>query len=162
MVLTISTYKPYWLSWVVIFYEANFECHDILMLGKSSIKWRQRPDMTIAIDLDVKHQFKQTKIKLVNRSGLSLPRKSGLTACPGKLVPAIHMYKPFVAHLMVIFGALVGCHHISILGKSPIKWRQRTYMTIVVDCDVKHRFKQANIYIKAIAIDQELVTARFQ
>ena len=42
-------------------FEAHFECHDILMLGKSPIKWRQRPDMTIAVDWDVKHQFKQTK-----------------------------------------------------------------------------------------------------
>ena len=32
------------------------------MLGKSPIKWRQRPDMTIAVDWDVKHQFKQTNI----------------------------------------------------------------------------------------------------
>ena len=40
------------------FYE--FECHDILMLGKSLIKWRQRPDMTIVVDWDVKLQFKQT------------------------------------------------------------------------------------------------------
>ena len=30
------------------------------MLGKNPIKWRQRPDMTIAVDWDVKHQFKQT------------------------------------------------------------------------------------------------------
>ena len=30
------------------------------MLGKSPIKWRQRPDMTIAVDWDVKHQFNQT------------------------------------------------------------------------------------------------------
>ena len=29
------------------------------MLGKSPIKWRQRPDMTIAVEWDVKHQFKQ-------------------------------------------------------------------------------------------------------
>ena len=59
---TIHTYKPYWLSWVVIgyIYEAHFECHDILMLGKSTIKWRQRPDMAFAVDWDVKHQFKQT------------------------------------------------------------------------------------------------------
>ena len=41
-------------------YEAHFKCHDILMLGKSPIKWRQRPDMTIAVDWDVKHLFKQT------------------------------------------------------------------------------------------------------
>ena len=30
------------------------------MLGKSPIKRRQRPDMTIAVDWDVNHQFKQT------------------------------------------------------------------------------------------------------
>ena len=31
------------------------------MLGKSTIKWRQRPDMTMAVDWDVKHQTnKQT------------------------------------------------------------------------------------------------------
>ena len=36
------------------------ECHDILMLGKRPIKWRQRPDMTIAVDWDVNHQFTQT------------------------------------------------------------------------------------------------------
>ena len=24
------------------------------------MKWRQRPDMTLAVDWDVKHQFKQT------------------------------------------------------------------------------------------------------
>ena len=41
-----------------LFYEAHFECYDILMLGKSPIKWRQRPDMTIAVDWDVKHQIK--------------------------------------------------------------------------------------------------------
>ena len=32
----------------------------VLMLGSSPIKWRQRPDMTIVVDWDVKHQFKQT------------------------------------------------------------------------------------------------------
>ena len=29
------------------------------MLGKSAMKWRQRPDMAIAVDWDVKHQFKK-------------------------------------------------------------------------------------------------------
>ena len=53
------TYKPYWFTWVV--YEAHFDCHDIQILGKSPIKWRQHPDMTFAVDWDVKHQFKQTK-----------------------------------------------------------------------------------------------------
>ena len=33
---------------------------DILILGKSLIKWRQRPGIIIAVDWDVKHQFKQT------------------------------------------------------------------------------------------------------
>ena len=57
----IHTYKPYWFAWVVIYsYEAHFECHDTLMLSKSPIKWRQCPDMTIAVDWGVKHNFKQT------------------------------------------------------------------------------------------------------
>ena len=30
------------------------------MLGRSPIKWREFPDMTIAVDWDVMHQFKQT------------------------------------------------------------------------------------------------------
>ena len=57
---TIRTYKPFWLCWMVIF-EALVGCHDILILVKSLIKWRQRPDMTLAVDWDVKHQFKQNK-----------------------------------------------------------------------------------------------------
>ena len=32
------------------------------MLGKSPIKWRLCPDMTLAVDWDVKHQFKQTNL----------------------------------------------------------------------------------------------------
>ena len=36
------------------------------MFGKSPIKWRQCPDMTIVVDWDVKHQFKQKqKIYLI-------------------------------------------------------------------------------------------------
>ena len=45
----------------VYIYEAHFECHVTLMLGKSPIKWRQRPDMTFAVDWDVKHQLKKKK-----------------------------------------------------------------------------------------------------
>ena len=41
-------------------YEAYFECHVILILGKCLIKGRHRPDMTIAVDWDVKHHSKQT------------------------------------------------------------------------------------------------------
>ena len=50
---TIHTYKPYWLSWAVIF-KALFKCHDILLLCKSLIKMNQRPDMTFAVDWGVK------------------------------------------------------------------------------------------------------------
>ena len=44
------------LTWVVIF-EALYECHDILdiiPLGKSPIKWGQRPDKVIAADWAMK------------------------------------------------------------------------------------------------------------
>ena len=44
----------------MVTFEALVGCHDILILGKSPIKWRQRPDMTLAVDWDV-NQFKQTK-----------------------------------------------------------------------------------------------------
>ena len=33
---------------------------DVLIFGKSPIKWKQHCNMTIAVDWDVKHQFKQT------------------------------------------------------------------------------------------------------
>ena len=36
------------------------------MLGKSPIKWRQRPDMANAVDWDVKHQFKQINKELLH------------------------------------------------------------------------------------------------
>ena len=52
-----------WLiRWIVIF-QALVGCHDIRILGKSPIKWRQRPDMTLhaAVDWGVKHQFKNSK-----------------------------------------------------------------------------------------------------
>ena len=45
---------------------------------------------------------------------------------------------------MVIFKVRFGCHEMLILGKSPIKLRQRYDLTIsVIDCDVNHQFKQA-------------------
>ena len=37
---------------------AHFGCHDILTMGP--IKWRQRTDMTIAVDRGINHQFEQT------------------------------------------------------------------------------------------------------
>ena len=56
--VTIHAYRPHWLSWVVRF-KILFGCHDVLILGKSSIKWRQRPDITIAVDWDI-NSNKQT------------------------------------------------------------------------------------------------------
>ena len=44
----------------MVIFKARVGCHDILILGKSPIKWRQRPDLTLAVDWDVKHQFKHT------------------------------------------------------------------------------------------------------
>ena len=55
---TIRTYKPFRLCRMVIF-EALVGCHDILILNKSPIKWRRRPDMTLAVGWDVNHQGKQ-------------------------------------------------------------------------------------------------------
>ena len=58
--------KPFGLVGFYV-YEAHFECHDILMVnGKSPIKRMQLPDMTIAVDWDVKHQFKQTNKKFLS------------------------------------------------------------------------------------------------
>ena len=42
---------------VSVFLSLNF---DILIVGKSPIKWRQRPGMTIAVDWDVKLASIQT------------------------------------------------------------------------------------------------------
>ena len=35
------------LGW--LYFKAHFGCHDTLMLGRISIKWRRRPDITIAV-----------------------------------------------------------------------------------------------------------------
>ena len=72
---------------------------------------------------------------MVYRSGLSQPRKSGSNQ-------TIHTYKPLWLSWMVILEALVGCHDILTLGKSPIKWRQCPDMTFAFDWDVKHEVKQ--------------------
>ena len=81
----IHTYKSQWFSWVVIF-EAIFGCHDpghdVLILGISPIKWRQRPDMTIAVDCD--HTIKETLEQKKTASALSKTHeRSG--PCPAYL-----------------------------------------------------------------------------
>ena len=37
-----------------------------------------------------------------------------------------------------------------ILGKSPIKWRQRSDMIIAIDWDAKHGFKQTNLALHRV------------
>ena len=73
-------------SWVVIF-EALFGCHDILILGKSRIKW-QGPNITVAVDWDFKQQFKQAnKIeasRCVVGSHLFVTIKSDVVLCDGR------------------------------------------------------------------------------
>ena len=67
---------------------------------------------------------------LVNRSGLSLPRKS----CSSQ---TIHTYKPNWLSCAVIFEALFRCHHVIIVGTSPD-------MTIAVDWNARPQLKQTN------------------
>ena len=43
---------------------AHFECQYILTLDKRPIKLRKCPDMTISVNWNVKHQFKQTFLYL--------------------------------------------------------------------------------------------------
>ena len=71
-----STKKPYWLTVGWFYLKALFGCHDILLLGTSPIKWRQRPDMTIGVDWEVKHQFKQINSQRVISSHLKGRRSS--------------------------------------------------------------------------------------
>ena len=46
---------------------------------------------------------------------------------------AAHIYYPYFKHIL----GSVGCHDILMLGRSPMKWRQRPDMTIAVDCVAK-------------------------
>ena len=73
-------YIEYMPLWMVIL-QALVGCHDILndtlILGKSLLKWRQRPDM------DVMHQFKQTKKFLSVQPFLEVPLAWGIV---GRLI----------------------------------------------------------------------------
>ena len=111
-------------------YEAHFECHDILMLpGKSPIKWRQRPDMTLAVDWDVKYQFKQTilRIKTLVINILVMlgwavyyPVKLDFVLLKGTIsIPDAHRFKfllplnkSFLNNQIIIHGGNSMCHHI--------------------------------------------------
>ena len=62
------------LGW--LYFPAQFEFHDLLMLGKSIIKWRQHPDMGIAVHWDTKLQTKQTNLISMQVAGYSNPGAS--------------------------------------------------------------------------------------
>ena len=70
-------------------FQAHFGCNDILKFGRSPLKWKQRPDITIAVDWDANSQLKQAQE--YNRLTDHLITRS---------VPAkekwllIHIYKP--------------------------------------------------------------------
>ena len=46
-------------TWVFFFFlfKAHFGCHDIPYVGKKSQTWRRHPNLTIAVDWDVKQQI---------------------------------------------------------------------------------------------------------
>ena len=46
----------------MVIFQALVGCHDIVILGKCPIKWRQCPGMTLAVDWDNNHQCKYTVI----------------------------------------------------------------------------------------------------
>ena len=61
----------------MVIIEALLGCHDVLILGKSPIKWRQRRDMTIAVDWGAKPQTtKRKEINMMNR--LDQPAGNGV------------------------------------------------------------------------------------
>ena len=56
----------------MVIFEALFGCNDIIIFGRSPINWRQRPNMAIAVDLDVKHQFKHASFLNIDEIQLHL------------------------------------------------------------------------------------------
>ena len=48
------------------------------MLGKNPIKRMQRPDMTIAVDWDLKHQFKQIQITNIRYVPMGVLKTEGV------------------------------------------------------------------------------------
>ena len=127
--------ETWWFSRIihVFFYLGGL---DILVLGRSSIKWMQRLDMAIAVDWDVKHQMKQTYVYWLTRS-LSLPRKTGLVE------PLIHKSLRCLLMWLYFWDTIWMSSHLYV-GRSPIKRRQRPNKTTTFDWGVKLRFKQTN------------------
>ena len=81
-------------------------CHDILIFDKSSIKWRQHLDMTVAVDWDVKPQ-----IKLTNRCRLStnsyIPIKLLYFGCKSYIFKHL-LYSYKFSYILKIFPIFLG------------------------------------------------------
>lgn len=56
-----------------------------------------------------------------------------------KIALRCHLQVVVPDYLGVIYSSTLGCHNISILGRSPTKMERRSDMTIAVDWDVKHQ-----------------------
>ena len=51
----------------LVYLGGYFGCHNVIMLGKSPVKCRQHPDMTIAVDWDAKSQSnKQSLLRYIS------------------------------------------------------------------------------------------------
>ena len=67
-------------------------------------------------------------------------------ACPTKVVKSNYAYIRFLWWLYL--KAHFVSHDIQMLGRSPIKWKKYTDMTIAVDWDVKQQTIQTNKMLK--------------
>ena len=102
----------------MVIFEELFGCHEVLILGRSPIKWRQHSDLTIAVDWDVKRHFKQT---IKNKTAYTMKSLSTCTFRKlGMILITVIMFLaaifggiPTVANspeCLIISRALVGLH----------------------------------------------------
>ena len=59
-----------------MYFENLLDVMVFLVFGKSRTKWRQRLDMTIAVDWDFKHKLKQTKKSINSNKKTVMPIRS--------------------------------------------------------------------------------------
>ena len=67
--------------------KALFGCHDVLIWGKSPISWRQRPDISLALVLGVKHQLEHknaTEVDIAPASGKITKNMKYRSRAPGQ------------------------------------------------------------------------------
>ena len=74
-------------------------------------------------------------------SGKSLRRSVPVQETWFKVKPFIHISQSCLLRWLFLKHFL-DCHGILILGKGPINWRQRPYITMAADWDVTQRLKK--------------------